>query len=294
MSELKREGIKRINSDSIKSPWRSRLAQWIEQSWIRNTILTLIIINAITLGLETNSAVMANVGGMLHIFDRFVLFVFVIEIMLRITAHGPRFFKDPWSIFDFIVVSIALLPNSGAFSVLRSLRVLRVLRLFTLVPSMRRVIGALISAVPGLFSIALVLLILYYVFAVIGTKLFGSAYPEWFGNLGNSLYTLFQIMTLESWSMGISRPVMTTFPYAWMFFIPFVLVATFTMLNLFIAVIVNAMQSYSEVEHLSTQGVVEDVVEKAKEEIEQDLHTEMKNLRKEIAELKSLLSMGKK
>jgi voltage-gated sodium channel len=191
-------------------------------------------------------------------------------------------------------VVIALLPNSGAFSVLRSLRVLRVLRLFTLVPSMRRVIGALVSAVPGLFSIALVLLILYYVFAVIGTKLFGSTYPEWFGNLGNSLYTLFQIMTLESWSMGISRPVMTTFPHAWMFFIPFVLVATFTMLNLFIAVIVNAMQNYSEAEHLSTQGVVEDAVEKAKVDIEQDLHAEMRTLRKEIAELKSILAQGKK
>jgi voltage-gated sodium channel len=237
---------------------------------------------------------MTRFGGFLHIFDRIVLSIFVLEILLRIIAHGPRFFKDPWSLFDFIVVVIALLPNSGAFSVLRSLRVLRVLRLFTLVPSMRRVIGALVSAVPGLFSIALVLLILYYVFAVIGTKLFGSTYPEWFGNLGNSLYTLFQIMTLESWSMGISRPVMTTFPHAWMFFIPFVLVATFTMLNLFIAVIVNAMQNYSEAEHLSTQGVVEDAVEKAKVDIEQDLHAEMRTLRKEIAELKSILAQGKK
>jgi voltage-gated sodium channel len=235
---------------------------------------------------------MASFGSYMHIIDQSILTIFVLEIVLRMITHGLRFFKDPWSLFDFIVVAIALFPNSGAFSVLRSLRVLRVLRLFTLVPSMRRVIGALVSAVPGLFSIALVLLIFYYVFAVIATKLFGSAYPEWFGNIGSSLYTLFQIMTLESWSMGISRPVMNTFPYAWLFFIPFVLVATFTMLNLFIAVIVNAMQSYSEAEHLSTQGVVEEVVEKAKEDIEQDLHTEMKSLRKEITELKSLLSKG--
>jgi voltage-gated sodium channel len=289
MSTLQQNSI-----SNFKGNWRSKLALWVERSWVRNTILTLIIINAITLGLETNSEIMTRFGGFLHIFDRIVLSIFVLEILLRIIAHGPRFFKDPWSLFDFIVVVIALLPNSGAFSVLRSLRVLRVLRLFTLVPSMRRVIGALVSAVPGLFSIALVLLILYYVFAVIGTKLFGSTYPEWFGNLGNSLYTLFQIMTLESWSMGISRPVMTTFPHAWMFFIPFVLVATFTMLNLFIAVIVNAMQNYSEAEHLSTQGVVEDAVEKAKVDIEQDLHAEMRTLRKEIAELKSILAQGKK
>lgn len=292
--DIKSDRISSFNNNDFNGNWRSKLSLWLERPWVRNTILSLIIINAITLGLETNPVIMLRMGNFLHIFDRLILSIFVLEILLRIIAHGPRFFKDPWSLFDFIVVVIALLPNSGAFSVLRSLRVLRVLRLFTLVPSMRRVIGALISAVPGLFSIGLVLLIFYYVFAVIATKLFGGAYPEWFGNIGNSLYTLFQVMTLESWSMGISRPVMTTFPYAWLFFIPFVLLATFTMLNLFIAVIVNAMQNYSESEHKGTQDVVEEVVVKAKEDIEQDLRTEMSTLRKEIAELKSLLAQGKK
>jgi voltage-gated sodium channel len=291
---MQQDGISKLSSNDLNNSWRSKLSLWMERSWVKNTILTLIIINAITLGLETDPFILECCGGFLHILDRIILSVFVLEILLRIIAHGPRFFKDPWCLFDFIVVVIALLPNSGAFSVLRSLRVLRVLRLFTIVPSMRRVIGALVSAVPGLFSITLLLLIFYYVFAVIATKLFGNAYPEWFGHIGRSLYSLFQIMTLESWSMGISRPVMSTFPYAWLFFIPFVLVATFTMLNLFIAVIVNAMQSYSEAEHRSTQGVVEDVVEKAKEDIEQDLHTEMRTLRMEIAELKSLLAQEQK
>jgi voltage-gated sodium channel len=167
-----------------------------------------------------------------------------------------------------------------------ALRVLRVLRILTIVPSMRRVVGALLSAIPGLGSIALVLLLLYYVFAVIATNLFATAYPEWFGHLGRSLYTLFQIMTLESWSMGIARPVMENFPYAWAFFVPFILIATFTMLNLFVAIIVSAMQSYEEREPKATVAVVE----QARDHIEDDMHAEMRALRKEIAELKQLLT----
>ena len=183
------------------------------------------------------------------------------------------------------MVAIALIPASGSFAVLRALRVLRLL---TVVPAMRRVVGALLAAIPGLGSIALVLLILYYVFAVIATNLFGAAYPEWFGALGRSLYTLFQIMTLESWSMGISRPVMETFPYAWAFFIPFILVATLTILNLFIAIIVNAMQSVGEKEHDATLAAVGF----ARDHIEADLHREVQAMRQEILELKALLIQG--
>jgi len=151
---------------------------------------------------------------------------------------------------------------------------------------MRRVVGALLAAIPGLGSIALMLMVLYYVFAVIATNLFAQAFPEWFGHLGRTLYTLFQIMTLESWSMGIVRPLMQQFPYAWLFFIPFILVATFTMLNLFIAIIVSAMQSYSEAEQKQTVKAVL----QTQEHIEQDLHKEMRQLRSEINELKQLLS----
>lgn len=248
---------------------------------VQNAILVLILVNAITLGLQTFPAIMESAGDLLLFIDRVILAVFVIEIILRIYVHRLRFFRDPWSLFDFLVVGIALLPASGPFSVLRALRVLRVLRVLTLVPSMRRVVGALISAVPGLLSIVLVLLLFYYVGAVIVTKLFGAAYPEWFGNIGRSMYSLFQIMTLESWSMGIVRPVMQAYPYAWMFFIPFILVATFTMLNLFIAVIVNAMQTFSEPEHEGTRVAVD----QAREHIEADLHAEVAGLRREIKEL---------
>ncbi len=228
------------------TPLRSRLHGLLERPATQRTIIALILINAALLGLETWPAAMLAAGGLIGALDRVLLAVFVVEIAARLVAHRAAFWRDPWSVFDFVVVAIALVPASGPLAVLRALRVLRVLRLLTLVPSMRRVVGALLAAIPGLGSIALVLLILYYVFAVIATSLFAAAYPEWFGHIGRSLYTLFQIMTLESWSMGIVRPVMAQFPYAWLFFVVFILVATFTMLNLFIAIIVNAMQCHSE------------------------------------------------
>jgi voltage-gated sodium channel len=188
-------------------------------------------------------------------------------------------------LFDFAVVAIALVPASGPFAVLRALRVLRVLRMLTIVPSMRRVVGALLSAIPGLSSIALVLLLVFYVFGVIATHLFGALFPDWFGHLGRSLYTLFQVMTLESWSMGIARPVMEQAPWAWAFFITFILFATFTMLNLFIAIIVNAMQTFQESEH----QIALDSVEKVGKTLEDELHAEVKTLRTELAEIKALL-----
>ena len=264
---------------------RSPLQSFIEHPRVQNAIITLILINAVLLGMETSSSIMQQAGQLIVAVDRIILAVFVIEIILRITVYGRDFWRDPWSLFDFGVVAIALIPASGPFAVLRALRVLRVLRLLTMVPSMRRVVGALVGAIPGLGSIGVMLLIFYYVFAVIATTLFGATYPEWFGSLGKSFYTLFQIMTLESWSMGIVRPVMESFPYAWAFFVPFILIATFTMLNLFIAIIVSAMQSYSEEEHRETV----DAVKATQDHIETDLHKEVQSLRGEIRELKQLM-----
>jgi len=222
------------------------LKKFIESHKIQYFIITLIIINAGLLGLETSASIMAEYGREIIWLDNIILAVFVIEIAIRIYVYRQSFFKDPWSLFDFAVVMIALIPATGPFAIVRALRVLRVLRLLTMIPSMQRVVGALLSAIPGLGSIALVLLIFYYVSAVMATHFFGENFPQWFGDIGKTLYTLFQIMTLESWSMGIVRPVMETAPLAWLFFIPFILIATFTMLNLFIAIIVNAMQNVKE------------------------------------------------
>lgn len=243
-------------------------------------ILALILFNALVLGLETSATIMDDHAPLLTGIDHILLGVFTLEILLRLYAWRGRFFSDPWSLFDLTVVVIALIPASGPFAILRALRVLRVLRLLTIVPSMRRVVAALLGALPGLGSIALLLMLLYYVFGVMATKLFGPSFPEWFGTLGRSIYTLFQVMTLESWSMGISRPVMEKYPYAWAFFIPFILVATFTMLNLFIAIIVNAMQTFNQ-EELATQ----------EEKIESALKDEQKSLQEELSAIRQELKL---
>lgn len=225
---------------------RERVEAFITNRRFELAITALIIVNAITLGLETSDSVMAIFGPVLLFVDQLVLWVFVVELSLRFYVYRTRFFHDPWRIFDFVIVGIALMPTSGSLSVLRALRILRVLRLVSMVPSLRRVVGGLIAALPGMGSITVLLTLIFYVFSVIATKLYGDAFPEWFGTLPASAYSLFQIMTLESWSMGIVRPVMDTFPFAWAFFIPFILCTTFTVLNLFIGIIVSAMQAEHE------------------------------------------------
>jgi len=173
--------------------------------------------------------------------------VFTVELALKLFVQRRDFFKDGWNIFDTLIVSIAYLPVGGGFAVLRALRILRVLRLLSVVPRMRQVVVGLISAIPAMGSVIL-LLLTFYIAAVMTTKLFGEAFPQWFGSIGESLYSLFQIMTLESWSMGIVRPVMEVYPLAWIFFLPFVLISSFIVLNLFIAIIVNSMHEEKDEE----------------------------------------------
>jgi voltage-gated sodium channel len=221
----------------------AKLKAIVESQFFNTFIIVVILINAITLGLETSPAAMAATGPWLYRLDRLALFIFTAEILAKLWVYRKQFFADGWNIFDFSIVAIAWFPAVGPLAVLRALRILRVLRLISVVPQMRTVVGALFKALPGMLSIIAVLMLVFYVAAVMATKLFGDAFPGWFGSVGESMYTLFQIMTLESWSMGIVRPVMEIYPLAWVFFVPFVIVTSFAVLNLFIALIVNSMQS---------------------------------------------------
>jgi voltage-gated sodium channel len=205
-------------------------------------------------------------------------------------ARGLNFFKDPWCLFDFVVIAIALIPASESLSVLRSLRVLRVLRLINKVQSMRKVVKGLLGSLASLGSVIGLMLIVFYVSAVVSTNLFSKEFPDWFGNLGASFFTLFQVMTLESWSEGIARPVMEKFPYSWIFFISFIMIATFTVVNLFIAAIVDSFSSTSHEEKESETRHLKELKWEADEARRQQItNEELDSIRVELQEIKALI-----
>ncbi|WFE74061.1 ion transporter [Roseinatronobacter sp. S2] len=221
---------------------REKTAAFLEQAWVRNGIIGVIVFNAVLLGMETSDTLMGAAGPLILTLDKLCLTIFVLEIALKFYAHRLSFFRSGWNVFDFLIVGIALVPGAQTFSVLRALRILRLLRVVSVSPNLRRVVEGFIKALPGMGSVFLLMGMLFYIGAVMATKLFKDSFPDWFGDLGNSGYTLFQIMTLESWSMGIVRPVMETYPYAWAFFVPFIMVTTFAVVNLLVGLIVNSMQ----------------------------------------------------
>lgn len=227
---------------------RARAAAFLERPIVGRVILTIILFNAVLLGLETSETAMAAAGPVILLLDRLCLAIFVAELAAKLFAYRLAFFRSGWNVFDLAIVGIALLPATGGLSVLRALRILRVLRVVSMAPSLRRVVEGFLRALPGMGSVALLIAIIYYVASVMATKLFGASFPEWFGSLGKSAYSLFQVMTLESWSMGIVRPVMEVYPYAWAFFVPFILATTFAVMNLLVGLVVNSMQQVAQSE----------------------------------------------
>ena len=225
-----------------RSSLRARVARLVDRPAFQNAILGVILFNAVILGLETSDAAMAEAGALILLLDRLCLAIFVAEIALKLFGRGLDFFKSGWGIFDFVIVAISLVPATQGLSVLRALRILRLLRVVSVAPSLRRVVEGLVNALPGMGSVFLLMGVIFYIGSVMATKLFGGVFPDWFGTLGRSGYSLFQIMTLESWSMGIVRPVMDVHPEAWAFFVPFILVTTFAVVNLVVGLIVNSMQ----------------------------------------------------
>ncbi len=264
---------------------RNRALHFIEKERVQRAILGLIILNAVTLGLSTSGWVTERVGTLLFVIDRLVLAIFVIEISLKLFAYGWGFFRSGWNIFDMLVVGVGLVPQTQGLSALRALRVIRALRILSAVPQMRAVVQALLDALPGMGAVIVMLSVVFYVFAVMATIMFGGVFDEWFGSIGRSLYSLFQIMTLESWSMGIVRPVMEEFPYAWAFFVPFIVMTAFSVLNLFIGLLVNTMQSAVEAESEKEFEKLRDLVRTETDQVDahvMELHAEIRALREEL------------
>ncbi|MEM8591500.1 MAG: ion transporter [Pseudomonadota bacterium] len=277
------------SDEASQTGHRARLRAFLEKPTVNNAILSLIIFNAITLGISTSDYVQEHVGTTMRVVDRTILAIFVIELLLKLYAYGLSFFRNSWNIFDLFVVGVGLLPQTANLSALRGLRVIRALRLLSVIPQMRAVVQALLDALPGMGAVIVMISIVFYVFGVMATIMYGGAFDEWFGTLGRSLYSLFQIMTLESWSMGIVRPVMEEFPNAWAFFVPFIVITAFSVLNLFIGLLVNTMQSAVEAETEAEFEKLRDLVRAETDQVDDHvkaLHEELIALRQEIRDMR--------
>ncbi|MFI6480824.1 ion transporter [Nonomuraea sp. NPDC050663] len=248
----------------------------LESKGFQRFIIAVILINAATLGLETFPDILKEYGTALHVIDHVALYIFVAELLAKVLVYRRDFLKDPWNVFDSVIIAIALLPTTGGLSVLRSLRILRALRLLSVVPSLRRVVAALLRAMPGMSSIVLLLALVLYIAAVMATKLYGTTAPDYFGSLQTSLFTLFQTMTGEAWP-DIAREVMSVHPSAWIFFVVFILLCSFVILNLFMAVVVSA----HEAETRSELAEFEESTEAATDRI----LAELAELRQELRQL---------
>ena len=256
----------------------ARLRRFIEAEATTRFIVAVIVVNAAVIGAETSPTAMAAAGPLLSALDLAALSIFVAEIAAKLVVYRRGFFRDPWNVFDFVIVAVSLSPAGQGLSVLRALRILRALRLVSVVPRMRLVTQALLQAIPAMGSVVALMALIFYVASVMATKLFGAEFEAWFGTLGHSAFTLFQIMTLESWSMGIVRPVMEAYPLAWLFFVPFILIATFAVLNLFIAIIVNSMHDAAASDA--------DQRAAARDQALRDVAREIRGLREEVGRLK--------
>lgn len=256
------------------------LVAFVESEAFRNFIMTLIVLNAVTLGLETYPYEGEWFTTWLPMMDRIIVGVFVLEILLKLVAYRHRFFLSGWNWFDLAVIGISIMPAAGSFSVLRSLRIVRAFRLFSVMPDLRKVVEALLRAIPGMGAVIAVLGLMFYVSAVMATKLYGEAVPERFGSLGDSAFTLFQVMTLEGWA-DVALSAMETHPWAWLFFVVFIVLTSFAVLNLFIAIIVDSLQS----KHFDQEEARD-----AEADADRDqLHREIVEMRGEIAKLTALV-----
>lgn len=255
----------------------TRLRAFFESALYQNAILLIIIVNALVLAIGAAPETTQGWSILLEALDLAFLCVYVVEITLKVVAYGRAFFRDGWNWFDVIVIGLALLPATDGMTVLRMLRILRVLRVISVLPSLRRIVEAAIRALPGMGSILLVLVMIFIIGAVIATRMYGAEFPIYFGSLGDSLFTLFTIMTLEGWP-DLARDVMSIYPNAWTFFIPFLFITSFMVLNLLVGVIVAAMQETAEEEERKLEAV--------EREVERAILDEIGKLREEIAALR--------
>jgi voltage-gated sodium channel len=249
---------------------RSRCRALADAPWFSRVIVGVLVVNAIAIGLRTASSVSTSLDPLLVAIEVGVVVVFVAEMVIKIVGSGRSFFSEAWNWFDLVVIVLSIVPASGTLLMLRTVRILRTFRLISVVPSMRRVVNALFTAVPGLLSILLLLMLVLYTSSIAAVQMFGAVAPAEFGGLGKALLTMFRVMT-QGWP-DVADEVLAARPLSWVFFVGYIVVTGFVVLNLLIAVIVNAMERQ---------------VSATAQEVERDHHaelmTELAAMRTELA-----------
>jgi voltage-gated sodium channel len=287
----------------MTGPISSFASQLVSRKLFKIFIIILILLSAILSGIETYSNLAGQHRAILHVVDYLIVWCFVGEIMLKITAHGGRpwdYFRDPWNVFDFIIVGLCLLPvaDTHYVAVFRIARILRVLRMIPYVPKLRLLIGALLKSIPSMGYVILLLSLLFYIYGILGSFMFGNVDPAHFGNLHLSLITLFKVLTLEGWTEilnihlytddpGKGFPVEVTSVWPLLYFVSFILLGAMIIMNLFIGVIMNSMEeSQRELEQQmgemrrDDQGAVN---------ILSGIEAKLDELKREVANLKGKL-----
>lgn len=220
-------------------------ARTVDARWFEPFMIGLIVFNAILIGLETSKDVVARYDGWLSAGNDIILGVFIVEALLKIIAVAPRFrlyFANGWNLFDFSIIVLSFVPATGEFAlVARLFRILRVLRLISAVPQLRLIVATLVRSIPSMGHVILLMSVIFYIYAITGFHLFEKNDPEHWGTLGASLLTLFQMVTLEGW-VDVMDAAMDAQPWAWIYFVTFIMVGTFVVLNLFIAVVINNLE----------------------------------------------------
>ena len=241
----------------------------VEARWFEPWMIGLILFNGVLIGLETSPEFVATYGGWLHLGNDIILGIFIVEVVLKLAAVAPRFglyFGNGWNLFDFSIVVLSLIPATGEFAlVARLVRVLRVLRLVSAMPQLRLIVATLVRSIPSMGHVILLMSIIFYIYAVTGFHLFHEHDPKHWGGLGTALLTLFKIVTLEGW-IEIMNAVIEPRPRAWIYFISFILIGTFVMLNLFIAVVINNLDASkaAELERLEQPPDRDEIVQELK------------------------------
>ena len=208
-------------------------------------ITFVIILNAAVLGILTDRTLSVEEISLLEMIDKACLVIFTVELIAKLLVYRRSFWSEGWNVFDFVIVLSSIIFISSSVSVIRAFRIFRLLKALAEFPELQILVSSMLKAIPSMSWALLLLFIIFYIFGVFGSTMYGDTFPELFGDIGGSMFTLFQVMTFESWATAVARPIMEIYDYAWIYFLIFILLTAITLLNVMVGIVVEAVGTIS-------------------------------------------------